>query len=149
MQESLAQRPAGTPSDVPTDLPAMVYALDAVLLLVSATALLAVALFAIRERLRDFAVLKTLGFTPRQVAATFVSPFAGLALVAGVVSVPLGVALYVGAYHLAGGDGAVTVASWPALTLVPIVTVLVVLVATAVPARVATRAPAAAALRAD
>ena len=62
---------------------------------------------------------------------------------------PLGLAPYVGAYHLAGGDGAVTVASWPALMLVPIVTVLVVLVATAVPARVATRTPAAAALRAD
>jgi hypothetical protein len=71
---------------------------------------------------------------------------AGLALVAGVVSVPLGLVLYVGAYHLAGGDGGVTVASWPALTLVPIVTVLV---ATAVPARVATRTPVAAALRAD
>ena len=149
MQESLAQRQEGAPSDVPTELPAMVYALDAVLLLVSATALLAVALFSIRERLRDFAVLKTVGFTPRQVAATLVSPFAGLALVAGVVSVPLGLALYVGAYRLAGGDGAATVASWPALTLVPIVTVLVVLIATAVPARIATRVPAAAALRAE
>jgi putative ABC transport system permease protein len=149
MQESLARQPKGTLSDVPTDLPAMVYALDAVLLLVSATALLAVALFSIRERLRDFAVLKTVGFTPRQVAATLVSPFAGLALVAGIISVPLGLALYVGAYHLAGGEGTATLASWPALTLVPIATVLVVLLATAVPARIATRAPAAAALRAE
>jgi putative ABC transport system permease protein len=149
MQEALAHRPSGAPSDVPTDLPAMVYALDAVLLVVAASALLAVALLAIRERLRDFAVLKTVGFTPRQVAATLVSPFAGLALVAGVVSVPLGLALYVGAYRLAGGDGAVTVASWPALALVPVVTVLVVLVSTVVPARVATRTPAASALRAE
>jgi hypothetical protein len=72
----------------------------------------------LRVRPVDFAVLKTVGFTPRQVAATLVSPFAGLALVAGVVSVPLGLALYVGAYRVAGGDGTATVASWPALTLV-------------------------------
>ena len=62
---------------------------------------------------------------------------------------PLGLALYAGAYHLAGGDGAATVASWPALALVPIVTVLVVLLATAAPARIATPVPVATTLRAE
>lgn len=149
MRASLATLPVGRPTDVPVELPVLVYTLDVVLLVISITALLAIALLSLRERLRDFAVLKTIGLTPREVAATLVWPYAALALVAGVLSVPAGIALYLGAYAAAGGDGDPTIARWPTLVLVPIATVALVLVATGAPARLATRLPAAAALRAE
>jgi putative ABC transport system permease protein len=147
MQAALDDRPAGEPSDVPAELPALVYTLDGVLLLVAMTALVAIALLSVRERLRDFGILKTVGLTPRQVASTLVSPFAVLAGVAGVVSVPLGLALYAVVYTVAGGEGDPVLAPWSWLDPVPVGTVLLVLVATSVPARVATRSPAVRALR--
>jgi putative ABC transport system permease protein len=132
---------------VPAELPALVYTLDGVLLLVATTALVAIALLSVRERLRDFGILKTVGLTSRQVASTPVSPFAVLAGVAGVVSVPLGLALYAVVYTVAGGEGDPVLAPWSWLVPVPLGTVLLVLVATSVPARVATRSPAVRALR--
>ena len=146
MQATLDDGPAGEVSDVPVELPVLVYTLDGVLLLIATTALLAIALLSLRERLRDFGVLKAIGLTPRQVASSLVAPYAVLA-VAGVLSVPLGIALYVATYRVAGGDGDPTIAPWPWLLLVPVGTVLMVLVATTVPARVATRSPAVEALR--
>ncbi|HEX5090805.1 MAG TPA: FtsX-like permease family protein [Nocardioides sp.] len=147
MQTALDDRPAGEPSDVPVELPALVYALDAVLLLIALTSLVAVALLSVRERLRELGVLKAVGLTPRQVAASLVSPFGVLAGVAGVVSVPLGLVLYAAVYAVSGGEGRPAVAPWSWLLLVPVVTVALVVIATSVPARVATRSPAAAALR--
>ena len=147
MQAALDDRPAGEPSDVPLELPALVYTLDAVLLLVALTALVAIALLLVRERLRDFGILKAVGLTPRQVASTLVSPFAVLAGVAGVVSVPVGLALFAGVYAVSGGEGDPTLAPWSWLVPVPFGTVLLVLLATTVPARVATRSPAVEALR--
>jgi len=147
MQAALDDRPAGEPSDVPVELPALVYTLDGVLLLVALTALVAIALLSVRERLHDFGILKAVGLTPRQVASTLVSPFAVLAGLAGVVSVPLGLALYVAVYAAAGGEGDPVVAPWSWLLAVPVGTVLLVLLATTVPARVATRSPAVEALR--
>lgn len=149
MQASLSHLPAGQPSDVSDELPAAVYSLDAVLLVIAFTSLLAVALLSVRERLRDFAVLKTIGLTPRQVAATFTSPYATIALLAGLASVPLGIALYVAAFHASGGDSSPTIASWPWLALVPLSTTALVLAAAGGPARIATRTPAATALRSE
>jgi ABC-type lipoprotein release transport system permease subunit len=147
MQAALDDRPHGEPSDVPVELPALVYALDGVLLLVALTALVAIALLSVRERLHDFGILKAVGLTPRQVASTLVSPFAVLAGVAGMASVPVGLALYVVVYAVAGGEGDPVVAPWSWLLAVPVGTVLLVLLATAVPARVTTRSPAVEALR--
>ena len=147
MQAALDDRPPGEPSDVPVELPALVYTLDGVLLLVALTALVAIALLSVRERLHDFGILKAVGLTPRQVASTLVSPFAVLAGVAGVVSVPAGLALYVAVFSAAGGEGDPVVAPWSWLLAVPLGTVLLVLLATTVPARVATRSPAVEALR--
>jgi putative ABC transport system permease protein len=76
-----------------------------------------------------------------------VAPYAALAALAGVLSVPLGIALYVAAYRVAGGDGDPTIAPWPWLLLVPVGTVLMVVAATSVPARIVTRAPTAEVLR--
>ena len=147
MQAALDDRPSGEPSDVPVELPALVYTLDLVLLLIAVTALVAITLLSVRERLRDFGILKTVGLTPRQVASTLVSPFALLAGLGGVVSVPLGLALYVAVYAAVGGEGDPVVAPWSWLLTVPVGTVLLVLLATSVPARVATRSPAVEALR--
>jgi putative ABC transport system permease protein len=149
MQASLDAQPAGQVSDVPAELPALVYTLDGVLLLIAITSLLAIALLGLRERLRDFGVLKAVGLTPRQVASTLVSPYALLAVVASAVSVPVGIGLYIAAYHASGGDGEATIASWPWLALVPVVTVLLVVLATSVPARMAARAPVADVLRTE
>jgi putative ABC transport system permease protein len=149
MQASLDAQPAGQVSDVPTELPVLVYTLDGVLLLIAITSLLAIALLGLRERLRDFGVLKAVGLTPRQVASTLVSPYALLATVASVLSVPVGIALYVAVYRAAGGDGDPTIASWPWLALVPLATVLLVVAATSVPARMAARASAVDVLRAE
>ncbi|HET6937315.1 MAG TPA: ABC transporter permease, partial [Nocardioides sp.] len=147
MQAALDDRPAGEASDVPVELPALVYTLDGVLLLIAVTSLVAIALLSVRERLREFGILKTVGLTPRQVASSLLSPFGVLAAVAGVLSLPLGLALYVGVYTVSGGEGDPVVAPWSWLFPVPIGTVLLVLLATSVPARVATRSPSVQALR--
>jgi putative ABC transport system permease protein len=148
MQASLDARPAGEPSDVPDELPVLVYTLDAVLLVITATTLVAVVLLSVRERVRDYGVLKAIGLTPQQLTSSLVSAHAALALLAALVSIPIGIALYVAVYHVAGGDSEdLVLAHWWWLALVPIATLLVVVGATSLPARLATRIPTAEALR--
>ena len=93
MQASLQAQTPGTVSDVPRELPVLVYTLDAVLLLITATTSVAVALVSVRERVRDYGVLKTIGLTPRQIATSLVSAHTALAVVAAIVSIPAGIAL--------------------------------------------------------
>ncbi|MFI7062341.1 ABC transporter permease [Kribbella sp. NPDC050124] len=148
MQANLQARTAGTVSDVPRELPVLVYTLDAVLLLITATTLVAVALLSVRERVRDYGVLKTIGLTPRQIAGSLISAHTALAVIAAIVSIPTGIALYVVVYAIAGGSSADRViAPWWWLALVPVGTVLLVILATTLPARLATRIPPADALR--
>ncbi|MFG1820127.1 ABC transporter permease [Kribbella sp. NPDC049174] len=148
MQASLQAQTPGTVSDVPRELPVLVYTLDAVLLLITATTLVAVALLSVRERVRDYGVLKTIGLTPRQIAASLVSAHTALAVVAAIVSIPAGIVLYVAVYGIAGGSSEDRViAPWWWLALVPVGTILLVVIATSLPARLATRIPAADALR--
>jgi putative ABC transport system permease protein len=118
------------------------------LLVITATTLVAVALLAVRERIRDYGVLKTIGLAPRQITSTLVSAHAALAVVASLFAIPLGVGLYLALYGMASGttEGAV-VAPWWTLALIPIGTVLVVVAATSIPARLATRIGTADALR--
>ena len=80
MEASLAARPAGEASDVPDELPVLVYTLDAVLSLITATTLVAVALLSVRERVRDYGVLKAIGLTPGQIASSLVSAHAVLGI---------------------------------------------------------------------
>jgi putative ABC transport system permease protein len=148
MQASLDARTAGEVSDVSDELPVLVYTLDAVLLLITATTLVAVALLSVRERVRDYGVLKTIGLTPRQIASSLVSAHAAMALLAALLSIPVGIGLYVVVYGIAGGSAEDRViAPWWWLALVPIGTVLMVVAATSLPARLATRIPTADALR--
>jgi putative ABC transport system permease protein len=142
-----AQRAAG-PSDFPDELLALVYTLDIVLLLITATTLTAVALLSVRERIRDYGVLKAVGLTPGQIVSIVVSSNAVLAVVASIVAVPLGIGLYVALAKIASGTTAdVVVAPWWSLALIPVGTAIVVLAATSLPAWLATRLHPADALR--
>jgi putative ABC transport system permease protein len=148
MQASLNARPAGVPSDVPDSLPLLVYTLDAVLLVIASLSLTAVAILSVRERMREFGVLKTIGFTPGQVTLSLTSSHALLALVAGILSIPIGIGLYAAIYALAGGSSAdrvIAPATWLALVALGL-TVMTAMVIS-LPARVATRIAVAETLR--
>jgi putative ABC transport system permease protein len=148
MKATLDAQPAGEPSDVGAELPVLVYALDAVLLLITATTLAAVALLSVRERIRDYGVLKTIGLTPRQITSSLVGAHAVLALIAAALSIPIGIGLYLAVYQGTGGDSEdLVMAPWWWLALVPIGTLLMVAAVTGLPARLATRIPTADALR--
>ena len=148
MKASLDAQPAGEVSDVPEELPVLVYTLDAVLLVITTTTLVAIALLSVRERIRDYGILKTVGLTPREIASSLVGAHAAVALIAAVLSIPIGIALYRAVYAIVGGDSKdLVIAPWWSLTLVPIGTVLLVAAATGLPGRLATRIPAADALR--
>jgi putative ABC transport system permease protein len=135
-------------SDVPNELPLLIYTLDAVLLLITATTLVAVTLLSVRERIRDYGVLKAIGLTPTQITSTLVSAHAALAVVASLLAIPLGIGLYLALVKAASGTTEDAVlAPWWSLALIPIGTVLVVVAATSVPARLATRIRTADALR--
>jgi ABC-type lipoprotein release transport system permease subunit len=148
MEASLDAQAAGEVSDVPDELPVLVYSLDVVLLVITATTLVAIALLSVRERVRDYGVLKTVGVTPGQIASSLVSAHAALALIAAVLSIPAGIGLYMAVYAIAGGESEDRViAPWWWLALVPLGILLMVAAATSLPARLATRIPSADALR--
>ena len=148
LDATLDAEAAGGTTDIPDELPLLVYTLDTVLLLITVTTLVAVALLSVRERIRDYGVLKAIGLTPRQITSTVVSANAALALVASLLAVPLGVGLYLAlAWITSGTTEDAVVAPWQTLALIPIGTVLVVVAATSVPARLATRIRTSDALR--
>jgi putative ABC transport system permease protein len=142
-----AQR-ATEATDFPDELLLLVYTLDTVLLVITATTLVAVALLSVRERIYDYGVLKAIGVTPSQIVSTVISSHAALAVLASLVAIPLGIGLYLALYTIASGttEDAV-IAPWWSLALIPIGTMLVVLAATSLPAWLATRIPPADALR--
>ncbi len=148
VEATLAARPAGEVSDVPDELPLLIYTLDAALLLITATTLVAVTLLSVRERIRDYGVLKAIGLTPTQLTSTLVSAHAALAVVASLLAIPLGIGLFLTLVKAASGTTEDAVlAPWWSLALVPIGTVLLVVAATGLPARSATRIRTADALR--
>jgi ABC-type lipoprotein release transport system permease subunit len=134
--------------DFPDELLLLIYTLDTVLLLITATTLVAVALLSVRERIRDYGVLKAIGLTPRQITSTVVSAHAALAMLASLLAIPLGIGLYLALFRIAGDTTEeAVIAPWWSLALIPIGTVLVVVAATSLPARLATRIRTADALR--
>jgi putative ABC transport system permease protein len=145
---TLDAQPSSEASDFPDELLILIYTLDATLLLITATTLVAVALLSVRERIRDYGVLKAIGLTPSQITSTVVSAHAALAALASLLAIPLGIGLYLALYQIAGDttEDAV-IAPWWSLALIPIGTVLVVVATTILPARLATRIRIADALR--
>jgi putative ABC transport system permease protein len=139
---------AGTVSDVPTELTTLVYTLDAVLILTAATTLVAVMLLSVRERIRDLGVLKSIGLTPAQTTSSLVSAQALLATFAALVSIPLGIGLYLAVLSLTGGaEDGVVLASWWSVALVPVAVGAAVAITTSMPARLAAQIPVAEAVR--
>lgn len=142
-----AQRAAET-SDFPDELLLLIYSLDTVLLLTTATTLVAAVLLSVRERIRDYGVLKAIGLTPRQLTSAVVGAHATLAVLASLLAIPLGIGLYLALFGIAGDTSEdAVIAPWWSLALVPVGTVLVVVVVTSLPARLATRIRTADALR--
>jgi len=148
MQAALSTQPAGQVSDVPAELPVLIYTFDAVLLVMTLTALVAAALLSVRERIRDFGILRAVGCTPGETSASLVTSHAALAVLAAFGSIPLGVGLYLGVYAAAAGDvEGVVYAPWWWLVSVPVLLPLLVAAATGLPARAASRVRVAQAVR--
>jgi len=140
LDATLDAQPASEASDFPDELLLLIYTLDTALLLITATTLVAVTLLSVRERIRDYGVLKAIGVTPSQIVSTVISAHAALAVLASLLAIPLGIGLYLVLYQIAGDttEDAV-IAPWWSLALIPIGTVLVVVAATSLPARLAPR----------
>jgi ABC-type antimicrobial peptide transport system permease subunit len=148
LNATLDAQPAGETSDFPDELLVLIYTLDVVLLLITVTTVVAVVLLSVRERIRDYGIFKAIGLTPRQITSTVVSAHAALAAVASLVSIPLGIGLYLAMCGIASGTTKDAVlAPWWSLALIPIGIVVVVVAATSLPARLATRIRTADALR--
>ena len=130
--------------------------LPLLLALVFAVAALAtlihVLITSIRRRRRDVAVLKTLGFSRRQVLATIEWQAALLALVAAVIGVPAGVLIGRWGWALFAdrlGVGVVIVVPWLQVLLIVPVAVAVALLIAVGPALAARRTKAAVVLRTE
>jgi putative ABC transport system permease protein len=147
VQAALNARPEGKASDVPTELPTLIFTLDAVLALITLSALAGIALLSVRERIRDFGVLRTIGLTQSEVASTLAGSHAALAFFASIVSIPLGLAMYLGLYRAASGESGGAIAPWWWLAIVPITITVGTAIATSVPARLAARIPTSDAVR--
>lgn len=109
----------------------------ATLLLVAIVAnLMATVILSVRERTRDAGILRSLGFTPRQVVGSLLASQAAFGAVAAIVGVPLGLALFAGVYRLAGGSAGFLALppAWQ-LVLTPIAVTAAVALVSAVPAR--------------
>ncbi|HWD55005.1 MAG TPA: FtsX-like permease family protein [Acidimicrobiales bacterium] len=105
----------------------------------------------VRRRRRDLALLKTLGFTARQLGATIAWQASVIAAIAAVIGVPVGIAVGRQLWTLfARNINAVPEPTVPASLILVAVGVLVLsnLVA-AIPARIAARTPAALVLRSE
>jgi putative ABC transport system permease protein len=72
----------------------IVYGLDAVLLFVGLTNLLAAILLSLRERARNLGLLRAAGLTPGQATAVFLTSQAGVAVVAALAGIPIGLAVF-------------------------------------------------------
>ncbi|HUD68626.1 MAG TPA: ABC transporter permease [Acidimicrobiales bacterium] len=122
-------------------------------LAVGAVAALGLALASsVRRRRRDLALLKTLGFRRRQLAATIAWQASTVAVVGSIFGVPLGIALGRWLWTLfAQQISAVPEPTVPVAQVVVIVAFAIVLanVVAAVPGRIAARTPAALVLRSE
>ena len=134
--------------DGDTQLRAIVYVLDGVLLALTLTALVAVALLSVREHTRDHGVLKAIGLTPAQLSSTLTSAHAALAAVAGLLAIPLGIGLYFLVRGAASDQWELEIAApWWWFAPLPLGLALLAALVTSLPARRITRITVAEALR--
>jgi hypothetical protein len=119
---------------------------------VGAVVALALTLMAsVRRRRRDLALLKTLGFTSRQLSATIAWQASVIALIAAIIGVPVGIAAGRQLWTLfARSINAVPQPTVPAsVILVAVGTLILINLVAAIPARIAARTPAALVLRSE
>jgi ABC-type antimicrobial peptide transport system permease subunit len=141
-----------TIDDIRNEWRPVLLGLNVVLFAIAGINLLSSQLLSIRERRRDFAILKTLGFTPPQIVASVLAGGALLALVAFGIGIPLGLVasrvmfdILSSAAGIGTGVGELPGIIWLA-PLLPLV-VLVTALASALPARIASGLEVAEALR--
>ena len=91
---SSVERPIESLEREAADMRPVVYGTVALLLVIAALNLLTTLGLAVRERERDYAVLASVGATPRQVRTTVIAGGAALALPAALVGLPLGAWLF-------------------------------------------------------
>jgi ABC-type antimicrobial peptide transport system permease subunit len=106
----------------------------------------------VRRRRRDFAVLKTVGFTPRQIAGVVAWQATTFSFVALIVGVPLGIISGRWVWSLVASNiGSATPPFVPvlAVTLVVPATVAVCNIMAAIPGWVAARVPPATTMRSE
>lgn len=148
-QAAIAKATAGEITDIPRELPSLIYSLDGVLAISAISALVAVALLMVRERVREIGILRTIGMAPRQVVATVAGALALVALLAGLLAIPAGLGLYILLYTATNSDGAIELAPWWSLAAAPLVLVIATAVFAGIPAHLAARVPVAQTLRQD
>jgi ABC-type antimicrobial peptide transport system permease subunit len=91
----------------------VVHGLNGVLILLALANLLATSLLSVRERVRDFGVLRALGMTPGQVTASVVSANWVLGVGGALLGIPAGIALWRIVFALSeGGEGVYTLPNW-------------------------------------
>src|SRR3954447_2938328 len=130
----------------------VVYGTVALLIAIAALNLLTTLGLAIRERERDYAVLASVGATPRQVRATVVAGGATIAVPAAALGLPLGAwifTLVIGATDPADGPDVGTVPSWWWYPVAIVGAVALAAAISALAARAAVRIRPAPALRAE
>jgi putative ABC transport system permease protein len=126
--------------------------LNIVLFAIAGINLLSSQLLSIRERRRDFAILKTVGFTPSQIVASVFAGSSVIALLAIAIGLPVGLVvtrvmfdILSNAAGIGPGVGRLPGPMW-LLPLVPLA-LLVAALASAIPARIANSLRVAEALR--
>jgi putative ABC transport system permease protein len=135
-----------------SDLRAVLFPLNVVLLLIAGVNLLTALLFTVRERRRDFALLKTIGFTPRQVAVAVSAGAVATAVVGAIVGIPLGFVVTNELVDFFGTDdgwpsGIATAPAAPWFLALAAIAVVVAVLGAWLPARIAARTEITSALR--
>jgi len=146
------ERPVESLEREAADMRPVVYGTTALLILIAALNLVTTLGLAIRERERDYAVLASVGATPRQVRSTVIAGGAALALPAAVLGLPIGAALFmltIGATDPADGPDVRTLPAWWGYPAAVLGAVLLTAAISALAARAATRIRPAPALRAE
>jgi putative ABC transport system permease protein len=139
------------PQSSMVQLVGLIVSLGVILMLVAGANLMSTSLLSIRERVRDFGILKTVGFTPRQIAGSVVVGAVAMALIALAIGVTLGMMLmvsFISQVGIAIGAGPdFYVIDWGGMSLLLPALVLLAAASSALPAILASRLEVVEALR--
>ena len=146
------ERPIESLEREAADMRPVVYGTVALLIVIAALNLLTTLGLAVRERERDYAVLASVGATPRQVRWVVIAGGAALALPAALVGLPLGAWIFmlvIGATDPADGPDVRTLPAWWWYPIAVAGAIVLTAAISALASRAATRIRPAPALRAE